>query len=138
MIVTAVTLAIMAFIAAHTAILAQFIGTTDGVLATLALVQVLCLLTAGALLAVVVIMRRRDGAVAAGVQRAPRPRLPGWLIFTCVLLIATVLLGEISILIARLEGDHLSNLQHVPTLTVFVACLIFCLAWINKAAGPTT
>lgn len=137
MIGLSITLAAFAFMAAHAAILVQFIGTSDTVLWWLSVVQVSFLLGATGFILAALQFRRRGQQATAYSGLAARlshywQLLPGWLIFLCVLLIVTVLLGELSIFIARLQGNELSWLQHIPTLTVVVVCTILCSAWILR------
>jgi len=141
MIGVAVSLATVAFAAAHAAILVQFIGTTDHVLMWLTLIQVISLVCAVITLVVASRWLRPhiDGNMGerlwdqqirfADNLKRWWDRLPAWLIFLCVLLIATVFLGEISILIARIQGNDLSWFHHVPTITVCVVCAVLCVAW---------
>lgn len=137
MIGLSITLAAFAFMAAHAAILVQFIGTSDTVLWWLSVVQLSFLLAAIGFMLAAALHRRHQHE--ATVYSGPAARLshywqllPGWLIFLCLLLIVTVLLGELSIFIARLQGNQLSWLQHIPTLTVIAVCTILCAAWILK------
>ncbi len=138
MIGLSVTLAALAFMTAHAAILVQFIGTRDNVLLWLSIVQLGFLAGAVSFIAMAVRLsrdpRRRDASIQRSSGRLAHywQLLPAWLIFLCLLLIVTVLLGELSIFIARLQGDQLSWLQHIPTVTVIGVCIIFCMAWILR------
>lgn len=142
MIGLAVSLATVAFTTAHAAILVQFIGTTDNVLMWLTLIQAISLVCAVATLALAI--KLIDSTDSAGTNRhlwvnqmsindnlkSWWDRLPAWLIFLCVLLIVTVFLGELSILIARIQGDELSWFHHAPTVTVLSVCVVLCAAWL--------
>lgn len=147
MIGISVSFAALAFMAAHAAILVQFIGTSNTTLFWLSLTQAFFLVSATGFIVVAVITvqgqststQRRLWHSSIGLTKNLKQwwqDLPGWLIFLCVLLIATVGLGEISILIARLQGNELSWLQHVPTITVLGVCAVLCLAWLVRLRQP--
>lgn len=137
-ILIALALSFVGFIAAHAAILAQFIGADQQALSYLAMIQ---LVPAGAALLLLV----RPVRTHSGFSRVRRTnlrdnlhrlwrRLPAWLIFAVVLLLVNVLLGEMAIQVARWHGNAISPIQHIPTLTITLVCVAFCTIYLLASA----
>jgi len=67
--------------------------------------------------------------------------MPGWLMFILLLTIITALLGDLSIFIVRLAGQHVTNLFHLPSACILVYCVIFRLvhlAWSLRRQAVTS
>lgn len=129
----------IALVFAHGAILAQFIGTTDATLMGLSVVQGLALL-ASLMVLLYFLRTQRDpiwqssDPMGLRVRKVWR-RLPSWMIFAIIIVVVNVLLGEISILIARVTGNELSVWQHTPTITIIIVSIICSIA-AAACSGP--
>lgn len=108
-------------------ILTQFIGAKAQTLEKLAFIQIACLVIAILLALFVYIRASTKSNKNVSVIKDLFITMPGWLIFILLLLFVTALLGDLSVLLARLSGHELTNLFHLPSICITIFCLIYAL-----------
>ncbi len=117
-------------------ILTQFIGAQNETLEKLAIIQIASL--ALAMILALIIYLRLSKQRTENVAKTVFTTMPGWLIFILLLMIITALLGDLSVLLVRLTGHSLTNLFHLPSICIFVFCLIYALLYFNYSQNDKT
>ena len=115
------------------AILTQFIGAEISTLKSLSLVQLIFLAVATVLAGIIYSRYLKASHQRKGLLKHFFLQMPGWLMFTLLLLIITALLGDLSVLLVRVIGHPVNSLYHVPSLCIVVFCIVYRVIHLNMS-----
>ena len=118
------------------AILAQFIGANYETLKTLGLFQFCCLVLAVILANLVYSNYQKISKNKDGQLKRFFLDMPGWLMFTLILMIITALLGDLSVILVRAIGQQVTGLFHLPSVCIVIYAVIYRVVYLNFTAKP--
>lgn len=113
------------------AILAQFIGAGNDTLKTLGLFQLGFLALAVILVGLVFSNFLKTAKNKDKLLKRFFVEMPGWLMFTLILMIVTALLGDLSVLLVRAIGHEVTGLFHLPSLCIVIYAVIYRIVYMN-------
>ena len=116
------------------AILAQFIGAGYDTLKTLGLFQLGFLALAVLLAGLVYSNFLKKAKNKDKLLKRFFVEMPGWLMFTLILMIVTALLGDLSVLLVRAIGHEVTGLFHLPSLCIVIYAVIYRIVYMNFIA----